>query len=106
NGRPNTLIKKIGLEINLSVCDRNHVGRNVSRNVACLRLNNRKRRERTAAKLFCDAGTSLKQSRVQIKYIARVSFASRRSSQDERNLAIGDGVFGQIIVNKQRVHSV
>ena len=42
DGRANTLIEKIGLQINLAVRDGNHVGRNVSRDIACLGLDDRK----------------------------------------------------------------
>ena len=90
---PNALIKQIRLEVNLSVCDGNDVGRNIGGHVACLRLNDRKRRERTTAKFFPDARTSFEQSRVQIKHIAWVSFAARRPFQHQGNLTIRDCVF-------------
>ena len=49
NRRPNVRVEQVGFEIDLAVGDRNHVGRNVRRNVACLRFDKRQRGQRTAA---------------------------------------------------------
>ena len=49
NRRAHALIEQIGLEINLTVGDRDDVRRNVSRDVAGLRFDDRQRRERAAA---------------------------------------------------------
>jgi len=43
---------------------------------------------------------------VKIKYVAGIRFAAGRTLQDERDLAIRDGVLRQIIINDQRVHAV
>ena len=71
-----------------------------------MRLDDRQRRQRTAAGFLRDARAALEQARVQIKDIARISFASGRTLQHERNLAIRDGVLRQIVINDQRVHAV
>ena len=42
---------------------------------------------------------------MQIKHIARESFAPRRTTQQEGNLAISHGLLGQIVINNQRVLS-
>ena len=49
HGRADALIEQVGLEEDLPVGDRNHVGRNVGRHVVCLRLDHRQRRERARA---------------------------------------------------------
>ena len=54
NGGTNALIEQIGFQINLAVRDRNHVRRNVSRNVARLRFDDRQRGQRTIAVFFAD----------------------------------------------------
>ena len=106
NGRTNALVKKIGLEINLSVGDRNHIRRNVSGDVARLSLDNRQRRERSAAEFLAHARASLEQTRVQIKHIAGIRFAAGRPFQHERDLPIRDCVFRQIVIDNERVHAV
>ena len=40
---------------------------------------------------------------MEIENIARISFASRGAAEQERNFAIGNGVFGQIIINNQDI---
>src|SRR6266498_5308407 len=103
---PHPLVKKIGFEINLPVCDGNHVRRNIGGNVARLGLDDRQRCQRTATKFFGHTRATLKQTRVQIKNVARVSFAARRTSQHERDLPIRDRMLRQIVVNNKRVHAV
>src|ERR1035437_5275985 len=106
NSGTNTLIEQIGFEINLAVCDRNHVRRNVGRNVARLRLDDRQRGQRTIAVFFRNTGRTLKQTAVQIKHVTRIRFAAGRTFQNQRHLAIRDGVLRQIVINDQRVHAV
>ena len=40
---------------------------------------------------------------MEIEHVPRISLAPRRPAQQQRNLAIGDGVFRQIVVDAQRV---
>ena len=49
---------------------------------------------------------AFQQAAVQIKHVAGIRFAAGGALEDERNLAIGDGVLGKIVVNDQRVHAV
>ena len=50
--RTHTREEKVTLQENLSVCNRNYIGRNICRNIACLCLDDRQCRDRTAAKLI------------------------------------------------------
>src|SRR6516164_9463314 len=43
---------------------------------------------------------------MQVKHVSRISFSPRRSLQDERNLPVGHGVFGKIVVNDQCIHAI
>ena len=43
---------------------------------------------------------------MQVKHIARVGFAARRTFEHERDLAIRHRVFGKIIKDNERVHAV
>ena len=68
NGGAHALIEQIGFQINLAVRDRNHVRRNVGRNVARLRLDDRQRGERTVAVFFARrARGTFEQTAVQIE---------------------------------------
>ena len=46
---------------------------------------------------------ALQQARVKIEHVTGISFASRWTAQQQRDLAIGDGVLGKIVVDAQRV---
>jgi hypothetical protein len=43
---------------------------------------------------------------VQIEHVAGIGFAARRTAQQQRDLAIGDGLLGQIVINDQGVFAV
>ena len=43
---------------------------------------------------------------MQIEHVARIGFASRRPAQQQRHLAIGDRLLGQIVIDDHRVHAV
>ncbi len=43
---------------------------------------------------------------MQIEYVARICFAARRAAQQQRHLAVGNSLFGQVIVNDEAVHAV
>src|SRR5208282_2116752 len=49
---------------------------------------------------------ALEQPRVQIEHVARIGLAAGRPAQQQRHLAIGDGLFGEIVVDDHRVHAV
>ena len=71
-----------------------------------MRLDDGQRGERTAAEFIGHARAAFEQARMQIKHIARISFATGRPLQHERNLPISDGVLRQIIENDECVHAV
>ena len=97
NRRTNALIEQIGFQINLAVSDRNDVRRNVSRDVARLRFDDRQRGQRTVAVFLADARGTFEQAAVQIEHVTRIRFAAGGALQDQRNLAIRHGVLGKIV---------
>ncbi len=103
DGGPDVRVEQIGFQINLAVGDRDDVGRNVGRNVARLGFDERQRGERAAALRVAQFRGALQQAAVQIEHVAGVRFAARRTAQQQRNLAIGRGVLGKIVVNAERV---
>ena len=58
------------------------------------------------AVLVVHLGGALEQPRMQIEHVARIGLAARRAAQQQRHLAIGDGLLRQIVVDHQRVHAV
>src|SRR6478735_8274743 len=43
---------------------------------------------------------------MQIEYVAGIGFAARRAAQQQRHLAVGDGLLGQIVIDDDGVHAV
>jgi hypothetical protein len=96
-------LKSFGLEEDLPVGDRDHVRRDVRRDVAGLRLDDRQRRQRAAAEVVVELDRALEQARVQVEDVAGVGLAARRAAQQQRHLAVGVGVLGQVVIHAQRV---
>jgi hypothetical protein len=49
---------------------------------------------------------AFQQARVQEEHVARIGFAARRAAQQERHLAVGDGLLRQVVIADQRVLAV
>ena len=106
DGRAHARAEQVALEEDLAVGDRDDVGRDVGRHVAGLRLDDRQRRQRAAAELVVQLHRALEQARVQVEDVARVGLAARRAAQQQRHLAVGVGVLGQVVVDAERVLAV
>ena len=59
NSRTETRVKHLRFQINLTVCNGNHVGRNISRHVSGLSLNNRQCSQGTASQIIGQPGSTL-----------------------------------------------
>src|SRR5438067_10697 len=103
HGRPDAAVEEVGLQIDLAVGDRDHVGGDVGRHVAELGLDDRQRGERAAAERVVELGGALQQSRVQVEHVARVRLPARGPAQQQRELAIGGRVLAEVVVDAQRV---
>src|SRR5581483_3505828 len=97
------LVEEISFQVNLPVGDGNDVGWNVSRDVARLGFDDRERGERAAAFFVAQFGGALEQARVEIEHVSRVSFAARWAAQQQRDFAVRSCVFGEVVVDHQRV---
>ena len=106
HGRTDALVEQVGLQEDLAVGDRDHVGRDVGRDVVGLGFNDRQCRQRAAAVFVAELRGALEQAGVKIEHVARISFAARRAAQQKRHLAIGDGLLGQIVIDDHGVHAV
>ena len=104
--RADALVEQVGLQEDLAVGDRDHVGRDVGRDVVRLGLDDRQRGERAALVGVVHLGRALEQARVQIEHVAGIGFAARRAAQQQRHLAIADGLLRQVVIDDDRVHAV
>ena len=103
DGRPDALMEQIRFEEDLAVGDRDDVRRNVRGQVARLRLDDRQRRQRSAAQLRVQLGRALQQPRMQVEHVARIRLAARRPAKQQRDLAIGLRVLREVVIDDQRV---
>ncbi len=42
----------------------------------------------------------------EVEHVARIGFAARRAAQQQRHLAVGDGLLGQVVIDDHGVHAV
>ncbi len=106
DGRTDARVEEVRLQEDLAVGDGDDVRRDVRRNVAGLGLDDRQRRERTAATRVTELRGALQETRVEIEDVARIRLAARRAAEQQRDLAIRRGVLGEIVVDDQRVLAV
>ena len=106
-----SFVEQVRFQKYLSVGDRNHVCRNVSRHVACLCFDNRQCCNRPSAfyHVFYGFGNvvhltghvivvddfrgTLQQTGMKVENIAGICFTSGRTAQDQGNFAVCDGLF-------------
>jgi hypothetical protein len=101
-----TLEEELSLEENLSISDRNNVGRNVSGYISSLGLNNGEGGEGSTSVLVGELGSTLEETRVKVENISRVSLTTGRTTEEEGHLSVGDGLFGEIVEDDEGVLSV
>src|SRR4030088_3062328 len=56
--------------------------------------------------LLVELGGALEQAGMQIENVAGIGFAARRAAQQQRHLAVGDRLLGQIVIDDDGVHAV
>ena len=88
DGGAHARVEEVGLEEDLPVRDRDDVRRDVGRDVAGLRLDDRQRRERAAAVLLVELRWRARGARVQVEDVAGIRLAARRAAEEERDLAV------------------
>ena len=95
HGGPLAGVEQVGLEEDLAVGDRDHVGRDVRRDVVGLRLDDRQRGQRAAAVVVVEARGALEQAAVEVEHVAGVRLAAGRAAEQQRHLAVGPGVLAR-----------
>ena len=78
-----------------------YIGRDVSRHITTLGLNDGKRSERASAELVVHLCCTLEEARVQVENVTGVSLTTWRATEKERHLAVGHSLLGQIIVDNE-----
>ena len=110
-------VEQVGFQENLAVGDGDDVGGHEGGDVARLSLDDGQARQRAGLALdpavgeffdilFVDPRGALEQTGVQIEHVAGIGFAARGAAQQQRNLAIGNGLLGQVVIHDQRVLAV
>ena len=96
--RPLACVEQVGLQIDLTVGDRDHVGGDEGRHVIGLRLDHRQGGQRAATVGRAHLRGALEQPRVQVEHVARIRLAARRAAQVERQLAVRPRLLGEVVV--------
>ena len=96
-------MEEIRLEEDLTVGDGDDVGRDVGRQVPGLRLDDRQRRERTAAVVGVQLRCALEEPRVQVEDVSRERLPPRRAAQQQRDFTVRLRVLRQVVVDAECV---
>ena len=121
DGGTHTLVEEALLQVNLTVGDGYHVGRDIGRYVTRLRLDDGQGGEGTAAAylvlersrkvihlfghflLVDDARGALQQTAVEIENIAGVCLTTGGTAQDKGHLTVRHSLLGKVVVHHQSV---
>ena len=74
-----------------------------AREIAGVGLGDRQRGQRPASKFGRELGRALQKPRVNVKNVARKGLPSRRLVGEERKLAVGRGVLGEVVDDDERM---
>ena len=96
-------VEEVGGQEDLAIRDRDHVCWNERRHVSRLRFDHRKGRQRTRAKLVVELAGTLKETAVEVEDVPWIRLASRRSPQQQRQLAVGHSLLGKIVVDAEHM---
>src|SRR5690554_4102602 len=114
HGRTDTGVEQVGFQEDLTIGNGDYVGRYEGRNVTSLGFDDRQCGQGTGLAFHFTvgellnvvsvyAGSALQQTGVQIENVTRVCFTSWRTTQQQGDLTVGNGLLGQVIVYDQCV---
>lgn len=106
DGRSDTLVEQLGLQEDLAVGDGNNVGRNVSRHITTLGLNDGEGSQGTATVGLVELGSTLEETRVKVENITGVGLTTGGTTEQQRHLAVSNGLLGKIVVDHESVLSI
>ena len=104
DGGTDTLVEQFTFQEDLAVGDGNDVGRDISRHITTLGLDDGKSSQRPATVLVVHLGGTFQKSRVEVEDITGVSLTPRRTTEQERHLSVSHGLLGP--TNRQKIVSV
>jgi hypothetical protein len=78
-------------------------GKGTHRHIPGLGLDDGQGREGAGAERVRDLGGALQEAAVQVEDVAGVGLAAGRAAEQQRHLAVGHGVLGQVIVEDDGV---
>ena len=101
DGRTQTRIEEVRAEEYLTIRDRNHVGRDISGDVTGLGFNNWQGGHAALTHGVGKLGCPFQQAAVAIKNVTGIGLATWGTAQQQRHLAIGLGLFGEIVIDNK-----
>src|ERR1700677_447519 len=103
DGRPDTRVEQVALQVDLAVGDGDDVRRDVGGHVVRLGLDDRQAGHRARAELGGELRAALQQPRVQVEHVAGVGLAARRAAQQQRHGTVRLGLLRQVVEDDQHV---
>jgi len=103
NGGAEALVEELSLQEDLAVSDGNNVGGNVSGHITSLGLDDGQGGQGSGAEGIGDLGGTLEETRVEVENVSGVSLTSRRATEQEGHLTVGNGLLGQVVVDDNSV---
>ena len=100
------LVEELGLEEDLSVGDGNDVGGDVGGHVTGLGLDDGEGGQGSSALVAVHLGGTLEETGVEVEDVTGVGLTSRRTTEEEGHLTVGDGLLGKIVVEDHGVLAV
>ena len=71
-----------------------------------MRFDDRERGERAVSAILGEAGGALEQAAVEVEHIAGERLAAGRAFEQERDLAVGVGLFGKVVEDDEGIHAI
>ena len=106
NGGADTLVEELSLQEDLTIGNGDHIGGNIGGHITSLGLNDGESSEGARAVGVVHLSSTLEKTRVEIEDITGVGLTTRRTSEEERHLSVGDGLLGEIVVDNEGVLAV
>mmetsp|Transcript_64756 Transcript_64756/g.128016 ORF Transcript_64756/g.128016 Transcript_64756/m.128016 type:complete len:653 (-) Transcript_64756:1006-2964(-) len=99
-------VEELRLKEDLAVGDGDHVGGDVGGHIASLGLNDGEGSQRAGEHLIRHLSSTLEQTGMKVENVTRVGLATGGTTQEQRHLAVRDGLLREIVENDERVHAV
>ncbi len=104
--RADALEEQVGLQEYLAVRDGDDVRRDVGRDVVSLGLDDGQSCEASRAEIVGQLGAPLQEAAVEVEDVARIGLTPGGTAQQQRDLAVGDGLLRQVVEDHEGVLAV